>query len=155
MDAICLPGIPDSLGKIRSYVRASAEKAGLDKKRAYHLMLAVDEIATNIVVYGYKNGTLSGDVEVEVDGMLSPSDISSTSGEPARFVVTLKDTAPPFDPLSRKMPDDLDLRQPLQDRSVGGLGIFLAIMNVDEFLYSYAEGKNHNIFVVKARADGN
>lgn len=148
MDAICLPGISDSLGKIRSYIRTAAEQAGLDKKRIYHLQLAVDEIATNIVVYGYKNGALTGNIEVEIESVVS------NGADPSRFIVTLKDTAPPFDPYSRKLPDDLDLRQPLMDRSMGGLGIFLAIKSVDEFRYSYTYGKNNNIFVVNVKENG-
>jgi serine/threonine-protein kinase RsbW len=148
MDTICLPGKSDSLGKIRTYIRAAAEQAGLDKKRIYHLQLAVDEIATNIVVYGYKDGTLEGNIEVEIESV----DADGTG--PARFIVTLKDTAPPFDPYSRDLPDALDLHQSLMDRSVGGLGIFLAIKNVDEFRYSYTYGKNNNIFVVNVEANG-
>lgn len=148
MDAICLPGTSDSLGKIRSYIRAAAEQAGLEKKRIYHLQLAVDEIATNIVLYGYKNGELAGNIEVEVES------VASNGTDPDRFMVTLKDTAPPFDPYSRELPDDLDLRQPLMDRSMGGLGIFLAIKSVDEFRYSYDYGKNNNTFVVNVKANG-
>jgi anti-sigma regulatory factor (Ser/Thr protein kinase) len=45
------------------------------------------------------------------------------------------------------MPSDLDA--PLHERAIGGLGVFLAINNVDEFLYRINDGQNHNIFVVQ------
>ena len=136
MDIICFPGTPDSLGEIRSFIRNAMEQARVDKKRIYHLQLAVDEIASNIVIYGYKDGLIRGDIEVEI------------VEDPTRIVVTLKDTSPAFDPLRVKMPDNSDLQQPLEDRSIGGLGIYLAIKNVDEFRYMYADGKNHNMFIL-------
>jgi serine/threonine-protein kinase RsbW len=50
-----LPAVLDSLGEIRRYVKEAAERAGIDEARAYQLQLAVDEIATNIILYGYKD----------------------------------------------------------------------------------------------------
>ncbi len=135
MDAIQLPGTMDSLAAIRAHVRDAAAQAGLDKKRTYRLQLAIDEVATNIANYGYKNGAIQGEIVVE------------TEINPRKLIITLKDTAPPFNPFAKKSPTDLD--QPLTTRPVGGLGVYLAFKNVDEFRYDYADGQNHNIFVVR------
>ena len=54
--------------------------------------------------------------------------------------------APPYDPLERPEPDDLDA--PLAERQMGGLGVFLALQNIDEYRYEYADEQNRNIFVV-------
>jgi anti-sigma regulatory factor (Ser/Thr protein kinase) len=140
MDGIRIPGSLSSLEPIRIYVRQVSEQAGLDKKRAYRLQLAIDEIATNIVRYGYQDGTIDGEIVLE-----------STIG-PEELTITLKDTATRFDPFSRTTPGDLD--KPLQDRPIGGLGIFLAIENVDEYRYAYEDGMNKNIFIVQRNADG-
>ena len=123
------------MGPIREFVRSKAAEAGLDKKRAYRLQLAVDEIAANIALHGYEEQGLAGDIEVQAEV------------EPDRLLITLVDSAIPYDPYSRVMPSDLDA--PLHERAIGGLGVFLAINNVNEFLYRFNDGQNHNIFVVQ------
>ena len=139
MDTFVVPGTVESLGPIREFVRSKATEAGLDKKRAYRLQLAVDEIAANIALHGYEEQGLTGDIEVQAEV------------EPDRLTITLVDSAIPYDPYSRVMPSDLDA--PLQDRAIGGLGVFLAINNVNEFLYRFNDGQNHNIFVVQRESE--
>jgi serine/threonine-protein kinase RsbW len=116
----------------------AAAEAGLDRKRAYRLELAVDEIATNIVNHGYLEAGLSGDVEVR-------SRITARA-----LTITLSDSATPFDPGRLKRPEQIDL--PMAERPIGGLGVFLAMENVDEFRYEFVDGHNRNIFVVKRTA---
>jgi anti-sigma regulatory factor (Ser/Thr protein kinase) len=123
------------LGPIREFVRSKAAEAGLDKKRAYRLQLAVDEIAANIALHGYEEQGLTGDIEVRAEV------------EPERLTITLVDSAIPYDPYSRVMPSDL--AAPLHERAIGGLGVFLALNNVDEFTYRFNDGLNYNIFVVQ------
>jgi anti-sigma regulatory factor (Ser/Thr protein kinase) len=135
METFVVPGTVESLGSIREFVRSKAAEAGLDKKRSYRLQLAVDEIAANIALHGYEEQGLAGDIEVQAEV------------ESDRLTITLVDSAIPYDPYSRVMPADLDA--PLHERAIGGLGVFLAINNVDEFLYRFNDGQNHNIFVVQ------
>ena len=135
METFVVPGIVESLGPIREFVRSKAAEAGLDKKRAYRLQLAVDEIAANIALHGYEEQGLTGDIEVRAEVA------------PERLTITLVDSAIPYDPYSRVMPSDLDA--PLHERAIGGLGVYLAINNVDEFLYRFNDGHNHNSFVVQ------
>jgi anti-sigma regulatory factor (Ser/Thr protein kinase) len=131
----------ESLGRIREFVRSWAAEAGLDKKRAYRLQLAVDEIASNIALHGYEEHDLVGDIEVQAE--LSDD----------RLVISLVDQAIPYDPYSRVAPQSQDLEAPLEQRTIGGLGVFLAINNVDQFLYHYADGRNHNTFVVLSQPE--
>ncbi len=60
MDAVTFPGTLDALSPIRDYVKAAAEAAGLDHSAAYNLVLAVDEIATNVIVHGYERVAVKG-----------------------------------------------------------------------------------------------
>ncbi len=46
-----MPGILDSLEPIRGYIKQAAAAANLEKKSTYRLILAVDEIATNIILH--------------------------------------------------------------------------------------------------------
>ncbi|MFM8321847.1 MAG: ATP-binding protein [Chloroflexota bacterium] len=134
MDTLSVPGTLDSLAQVRSFVKQAAEQAGLERKRAYRLQLAVDEIATNIINYGYARSGQSGEI-------LLTAEINAGS-----LVLALQDSSPAFDPFTRARPDNLE--QDLSERPTGGLGIFLAQENVDEYRYAYRDGCNHNIFVM-------
>jgi anti-sigma regulatory factor (Ser/Thr protein kinase) len=137
--SVVVPGTLDSLSPIRKFVKELASEAGLDAKRAYRLQLAVDEISSNIVIHGYQEHDLAGDVEVR--GEIDDQDLT----------ITLIDSAVPYNPLDR--PEPIDLDAPLEDRMIGGLGVYLAIRNVDRFLYRYEDGRNYNIFVVKRQPE--
>jgi serine/threonine-protein kinase RsbW len=126
----------EALSAIRACVREVSQVAGLDKKATDGLILATDEIATNILNYGYVGNGLQGMLEVKA--VLDDNTLT----------VIFEDTAPPFNPLARHF-DMSQLDDPLIDRPIGGLGIKLAKDNVDKFDYTYSNNRNHNIFIVK------
>lgn len=127
----------DSLAPIRDFLTAEGKLAGLDKSKIYKLCLAADEIATNIINYGYaKSGIINGIVDI------------IAQSENGVLKVILEDTAVPFNPFESKLPDDIDLALPLEERPIGGLGIMLAKENVDKYIYKYENGKNRNIFYI-------
>jgi serine/threonine-protein kinase RsbW len=138
MEPLTVPGTLDSLVVIRQYVKVAAAQAGLDRKRAYHLQLAVDEIATNIVNHGYREAKRAGDVVV------------GATIDANALTIVLEDTGVRFDPRHAARPDQIDL--PLAERPIGGLGIFLAMESVDRFDYEFANGHNRNIFQVNRAA---
>ncbi|MFZ2491175.1 MAG: SpoIIE family protein phosphatase [Thermoanaerobaculia bacterium] len=133
MDAIVLPGVLDSLGPIRGYVREAAEKAGLEKTATYKLSLAVDEIASNIVMHGYDEAGLSGEIRIwsELDG-------------PA-LKIHLEDTGASYE-FSHDEP--ANLHRPLSERTEGGFGVYLAIQGVDGVDYKTEGGRNRHTFVM-------
>jgi serine/threonine-protein kinase RsbW len=134
MQPLTLPGILDSLSAIGKYVNTAALEAGLDKKAAYKLRLAVDEIASNIIIHGYQEAGLLGEVVVRAQ-----SDLET-------LTITLEDTSAPFDPRDKERPEQIDL--PIEERPIGGLGIYLAVESVDRFDYEYVNNRNRNIFIV-------
>jgi len=135
MKSLIVPGNLESLSAIRHYVIEAAAQAGLDKKVAYRLQLAVDEIATNIIVHGYeqagKTGQVTAQAEIDQDTL----------------TITLEDTSAPFDPRPLERPDHIN--KPVHERPIGGLGVYLAMENVDQFNYEYVNNRNRNIFVIK------
>jgi serine/threonine-protein kinase RsbW len=135
MDALTVPGTLDSLSAIRDYVRKAGEKAGLDRKVIYRLALAVDEIATNIVTHGYADAGLSGDI------------VLSAILQPTSLTIQMEDTSQEYDPYGRGEPDNLN--KPIEERPIGGLGVFLAVRGVDEFGYRYVDGRNLHTFKVR------
>jgi serine/threonine-protein kinase RsbW len=134
MKPLTVPGTLDSLSAIGQYVNSAALAAGLDKRVSYRLRLAVDEIATNIIIHGYEEAGLAGEVLV-----LSKMD-------EAALTITLEDTSAPFDPRNLGRPSQID--KPVEERPIGGLGIYLTIENVDKFDYEYVNNRNRNIFII-------
>jgi anti-sigma regulatory factor (Ser/Thr protein kinase) len=134
VQALTVAGQLDSLAALRDYVRQAAAEAGLDSKPTYQLVLAVDEVATNIITHGYEESGRSGEVTIRAD-------VETTS-----LKITLEDSGVQFDP--RKRPDPTNLDDPLETRAIGGLGIYLTVHGVDRFDYAWQDGKNYNVFVM-------
>jgi sigma-B regulation protein RsbU (phosphoserine phosphatase) len=134
MEALIVRATLDSLGSIREYVTQAAAAAGLGKKAAYRLCLAVDEIASNAIVHGHAGADGKGVLQVRAD-------IDEKS-----LTITLEDTGEPYDPRQTPPPDDLEAS--LEDRQTGGLGIYLTLKGVDEFRYERVVDWNRNIFVM-------
>jgi len=137
MKTLVVPAVLESLAALRQFAREAAAGAGIDEGRAYELQLAVDEIATNIINYGYRDRQPSAEISIHGE--------ASDSG----LLITLEDAAPAFDPRGGALLPDADsLAMPLEEREVGGLGIYLAVNGVDRFEYRYENGHNFNIFEV-------
>ncbi|MGJ3237216.1 MAG: SpoIIE family protein phosphatase [Anaerolineae bacterium] len=123
-----------TLASLRDFVSLAGRNAGLAPRAIYNLKLAVDEIATNIVMYAYPDST-------EDDLITVTSRIYRDHLE-----ITLEDTGIPYNPRAQHTP--VDLNTPLEDREIGGLGIFFALNNVDEFHYHYEDACNQNQFIM-------
>jgi serine phosphatase RsbU (regulator of sigma subunit)/anti-sigma regulatory factor (Ser/Thr protein kinase) len=139
MDAVTFPGTLDALSPIRDYVKAAAEAAGLDHSAAYNLVLAVDEIATNVIVHGYEEAGLKGDISIE------------TARHEDSLVIQLADTGKSYDPHAHPEPDDVGLFKGLGDRPIGGLGIMLAKDGVDDLQYQSTDRGNVHRFIVRSK----
>ncbi len=136
MEPLTVPGNLDSLEAIAQYLIAAAAEAGLSKKASYKLRLAVDEIATNIIVYGYEEANCEGVLDLRAD-------IDEQS-----LTISIEDTGLAFDPLEKLPLEEETLDQPLEERPIGGLGLYLAIKGVDKFSYERMGESNRNILVV-------
>ena len=129
-----LPGTLDALEPLAEFVHAAAAEAGFAKPVAYRLHLAVDEVATNTIMHAYEERGIQGRLYLtaEID--------------PGALRIHLEDTGVPYDPTQKETPADLD--KPLEERGIGGLGIFLAKRNVDAFLYERRGDRNRVTFVL-------
>ena len=135
-----LPGTLETVARLRDYVAKRAEAAGLSRKAIYNLCLAVDEIATNVVLHGYQEAGRTGILRI------------GTALDEEGFTVTLEDEGAPFDATRHALPTAEELARPLEERTVGGLGILLALRGVDALQYESAPGVNRHVFVVKPRS---
>lgn len=132
---LSLAGNLDALEPIRDYVSRAGKAVGLDDSTIYQLCLAVDEIATNVVLHGYEEAGLSGDV------------ILRSKVENGKLIIELADHGKSYDPSKHDIPDEEDLALPLEDREIGGLGILLAYNGVDDLQYETSESGNVHRFV--------
>jgi len=141
METLTLPGNLDSLSQIAEYVKQISEMANLDKKTAYKLRLAVDEIATNIVLHGYEESGKTGDISIT--GII----------EDHQLIITLEDSGAYFDPYQQIGIESQNINKPINERPIGNLGIYLAVDGVDQFVYERKGDINCNIFIVKLTED--
>ena len=86
------------------------------------LSVVVEELVLNIVDYSH-----SDYLDVEI--------IRNEKSLTLRF----HDGGVPFNPLEREFPD---FSIPMEDREIGGLGIFMVIQYMDDVAYEHTEGEN-------------
>lgn len=134
MEPLSVPATLDSLGVIAEYVKAASAAAGLSKTAAYRLRLAVDEIATNIITHGCAEAGSEEvvDLQAEIDE--------------ETLTISIEDRGVAYDPRQCETPDDLD--SPLEQRQVGGLGVYLVVQSVDEFFYERVGDRNRNVLIM-------
>ncbi len=137
METLTVPGTLDSLKPIADYVISAAAEAGLNKKASYNLRLAVDEVATNIIIHGYEEAGREG--LINLWGELDEQALS----------IFIEDTGVEYNPFETDQVEEEELKLPLEQRKLGGLGVYLAIQGVDKFLYERGDNRNRNIFVMK------
>ncbi|MBE9222348.1 ATP-binding protein [Cyanobacterium stanieri LEGE 03274] len=142
IETLTVPANLDSLKPIAEYVMKVAKMAGLDKKSMYKLRLAVDELATNIANYAYADDH-DGKKDISLE-----SNISQDS-----LIITITDNGIPFNPTNKIDAEMEVVQKPIEERKIGGLGIFLAFDGVDDFSYQRIEQQNINILTVYHHRD--
>ncbi len=133
MQTITLTANLEALAQISAFITDAAERAGLDERATWQVQLAVDEAATNIIQHAY---------DPDVPGDM----IVSWQCEASRFVVTLRDYGRQFDPEDVPAPD---LESPLEERQVGGLGIYLITRLMDEVRFDFDPHEGNVLTMVK------
>ena len=112
--------------QLAEFVETIAEEKKLDQALAMSLNLALEEAVTNVILYAYPNG---------IDGLV---DIEAYIREDCLEFI-LSDNGKPFDPTAAP---DADITLGVDERSIGGLGIYLVRNIMDTVSYRYENGKN-------------
>ncbi|MBY0489674.1 MAG: ATP-binding protein [Gemmatimonadaceae bacterium] len=97
------------------------------------LLVVLDELLANVVMHGVgtqPNGQASVTVQLLPDAV----------------TVAVADNGPPFDPLARAQPDTT---LSVDERPIGGLGIYLVQRLVDDV--QYARDAHHNVLTLTKR----
>ena len=116
----------EALSEFRDFISDCCARSGVPDETVFDLKLAVDEACTNIIEHGYK-------------GMNPGSIILSFRIESDRILVQITDFGHVFEPASAPKPD---LNVPLEDRPVGGLGLYLIYKTMDNIDYESSEEGN-------------
>jgi len=106
---------------------SSLEEMNVDHRKVYQINLALEEILVNVAKYAYSSKEGIIDVSYEID---------KNSNE---LRVVIKDKGQPFNPLEK---EDPDLHSSVQDRKIGGLGIFITKNMVDNIQYRRINDEN-------------
>jgi sigma-B regulation protein RsbU (phosphoserine phosphatase) len=115
----------EELNKLPEFVDTVCEEAGIDMGIIASLNLALEEAATNVVLYAY--GKNEGDVDI--DAVYTDKYI--------KFIIV--DSGLAFDPTKK---EDVDITLGVEERSIGGLGIHLVRQIMDSVNYERIKGKN-------------
>jgi serine/threonine-protein kinase RsbW len=122
-----------NLERVREFVAESAEECGLEPAAVYAVQLAVDEAFSNIVEHAYGGECLE---QIECTCEIAGDDL----------IITLIDCGKPFDPSQVPGPN---LDAELEEREVGGLGLYFIFQLMDEVQFSFTKnlelGKNCNL----------
>lgn len=120
------------LAAARQFVEETAAQLKVTPKIIHQLVLAVDELLTNIIVHGYHGQPGMLEITLKPAG----SDLE----------IQLRDQSPPFDP--NTVPDP-DIHLPLAERPLGGMGIYLARKIMDKMTYRTSSDGGNELILLK------
>jgi serine/threonine-protein kinase RsbW len=122
----------EQLVTIRAFVERQAHALDLDSSTIYDLVLATNEMATNIMVHGYRGRPGSIEIDLRLRG--------------DAIEIRLRDQAPPFDPTRAPAPD---LSLPLHKRPFGGMGVHVTRQLMDAIQYRVTPEGGNELTLVK------
>lgn len=115
------------------FVAQSARVVGFDNQALYQIQVAVDEACANVVHHAYA-GMEPGDMEIScyLEGQI--------------FVVQVRDWGTSFDPTEVRDPD---MSAPLDERTLGGLGLFLIKQFMEQVQYTFDPEMGNELTMTK------
>lgn len=115
------------------FISAFASDCGLNRDRVKTIELAAEEAIVNIINYAYKDSS-KGEVSI------------NCTSEKTTLTIEIIDSGIAFNPLETSNPN---LTDNLEDRKIGGLGIFFIKSFIDEVHYRRENGKNILSLIVR------
>lgn len=110
-----------------------AREVGFDEPALYQIELAIDEACANVVEHAYPHGE-QGDLEI------------ACYLQGRSFVIRVRDWGTGFDPANVEEPD---VDAPLEDRDLGGLGLFLVRQVMDHVMFRFDPQRGNELLMFK------
>ncbi len=123
----------EQISLLEEYIASIAETTGIDASTTMSLNLALEEAVTNVVLYAYPAGT---EGFVQIDALYDGSEL----------VFVVSDTGIPFDPTQK---EEADITLSVEERPIGGLGIFLVRQLMDSVTYERRDGQRNILTMTK------
>jgi len=120
------------LAAIRKFVVDTSRSLGASGQAIRDLQLAVDEVCSNSIRHGYAGR--EGQIEVTVQRVGSS------------IKVVTRDWGRTFDPEQVPVPDP---NLPLEERSLGGLGLFLVRQVMDEVRFDFNDHNGNSVTMIR------
>ena len=114
------------IARLAEFTGSIAEDTHMDNALAMSINLALEEAITNVIMYAYPQGKGG---QVQIDAVIREGSLD--------FIIS--DTGIPFDPTAAP---EADTSLGVEDRPIGGLGIFLVRKIMDKVSYRRENGKN-------------
>lgn len=115
----------DNLSTVISFLDDILEKHDVPMKTGLQLDVAVEEIYVNIASYAYAEGTGMAQIEMNIGDN--------------EIVIRFSDQGQPYDPTKKPDPN---LTLSLNERPIGGLGVYMVKESMDDMTYEYKNGSN-------------
>jgi len=128
-----IPSDTKDLEIIRNFVYSTAVKLGFDKESAGKIELSVDEACSNVIRHAYD---MKSNNYIEIDIIVDMK----------RIVIIITDRGKAFDPAKIKKPN---MQEYIARLKVGGLGIYMMRMLMDEVEYDIKPGVKNRVKLVK------
>lgn len=125
------------MGRLMEAAQGFLAERGLGDDAVFSVQLALDEMVTNLIRYGYEDATVLHAIDISI------------RLEQDQAVVLIEDDARPFDPTSAPTPDTSG---PLSQRPIGGLGIHLVRHVVEDMRYQRVGERNRLELRISTRA---
>ena len=117
----------EEIGHITAEIETLAEREGWTPDLSYKVNLALEELVINIMDYGFAEG----DHEIDI----------TVISEDHRLTIEIADSGKPFDPLQDAPVPDVEA--PMEERPIGGLGIYLVRNMMDDMQYRREGDRNY------------
>lgn len=124
---LTLPARRESLDKFRNFVLDAAASLALPRDVLGKVDLVLEEVLLNVMDYAYvpkENGSM---------------DVGCGRAGERLFRFVVRDQGRPFNPLTQKLPDPT---KGIEQREVGGMGVFLTRQMADQLHYRHEGGRN-------------
>lgn len=127
MKEITIDATLENLATVQEFVEEELKTYDCPVKAVMQISVAVEEIYVNIAHYAYHPNVGKATVRCAV------------GGEPLQVTIQFLDNGKSFDPLAKP---DADTALSVEEREIGGLGIFMVKKSMDDVQYQYKDGCN-------------
>ncbi len=125
-ESLTLNNKVSEISKLNAFVQSATAALNMEKGLANRIKLAVEEAVTNIIDYAYPNG-IEGSIDITIEA------------DENRICFIITDSGAEFDPTGVSK---ADTTLSVDDRPIGGLGVFLVRNLMDSINYERTDGKN-------------